>query len=136
MRLIVDANILVRCVLGQARRHVAALTGRHVVLAITERQVEESLGIIVGKFKAPRAWAEEQLAIALEPFEIIATDDYADQRDDARRRLRAGAGDDWHCLAASMTLSAPIWSEDIDFFGTGAPVWSTRNLKFIGAADA
>jgi len=35
--------------------------------------------------------------------------------------------DNWPVLAASLALACPIWTEDQDFFGTGASVWTTRS---------
>lgn len=35
---------------------------------------------------------------------------------------------DWPVLAAALTLNAPVWTEDSDFFGLGVPTWTTANV--------
>lgn len=53
--------------------------------------------------------------------------------EDADRRLRVGGKSDWPLLAAALAFECPVWSDDIDFFGTGVAVWSTANVMMIKA---
>lgn len=62
---------------------------------------------------------------------ILLADEYEILRDAAAARLRQGGASDWPLLAAALVTEGHIWSEDNDFFGTGVPVWSTVNLRFV-----
>ena len=35
----------------------------------------------------------------------------------------------WPVLAAALALNCAIWTEDTDFFGTGASVWTTNRVE-------
>jgi hypothetical protein len=52
------------------------------------------------------------------PFEIAA-----------RQRLQKRDEEDWPVLAAAMALECPIWTEDVEFFGTGVATWTTDALS-------
>lgn len=76
--------------------------------------------------------AESEALIAgtriLRPFEVIDLQVYGDWRGIAASRLREGGQSDWPSLAAAIALDCAIWSEDVDYFGTGVAVWSSRNV--------
>lgn len=37
--------------------------------------------------------------------------------------------DDWPVVATALALSAGIWTNDNDYFGTGIPTWTTETLQ-------
>ena len=55
---------------------------------------------------------------------------------EARQRLRGRDEDDWPILATALVLSCPVWTEDADFFGTGAAVWTTNRVEIYLKAQA
>lgn len=132
--LVTDTNILLRCSLGRAMRHVAALAERGVALATTDRNGAEMLDRLIEKFGVDEAAASAEVRRVLEAFVVLATDEYHGFAPEAVQRLREGGKSDWPTLAAAIALEAEIWSEDVDFFGVGVPVWSTSNLRFVEAA--
>lgn len=132
--LVTDTNILLRCSLGRAMKHVAALAGRGVALATTDRNVSEMLDRLIEKFGVSEPEAIDEVRRVLAPFVVLATDEYDRFAPEADRRLREGGKSDWPALAAAIALEAEIWSEDIDFFGVGVPVWTTHNLRCVQAA--
>ncbi len=69
----------------------------------------------------------------LDPLEIVGPAQYEHLRIAANARLRVGGKSDWPALAAALALDGEIWSEDVDFFGVGVPIWSTANIQFFGA---
>jgi predicted nucleic acid-binding protein len=131
--LVTDTNILLRCSIGRAMRHVAALVERGVVLATTDRNAAEMLDRLVEKFGVGEAEAAAEVRRALAPFVVLSTNEYQGFAAAADGRLREGGKPDWPVLAAAMALEAEIWSEDTDFFGVGVPVWSTPNVRFAEA---
>ena len=135
-RLIVDTNILIRCSIGRAMGYVRTLAGRGVVLTTTDRNVDEFLDRLRGKFGVPVEEAMTEATGMLGSFDIVYGPSYESARPDADRRLREGGKSDWPALAAAMSLDCAIWSEDVDFFGTGVPVWSTANVLLCAADTA
>ena len=50
---------------------------------------------------------------------------------EAKARLAGRDDDDWPVLATALALACPIWTEDQDFFGTGASVWTTSRVEIF-----
>jgi hypothetical protein len=50
---------------------------------------------------------------------------------DVRQRLRGWDEEDWLVLAAALSLSCAIWTEDTDFFGTGVAVWTSDQVEIF-----
>ncbi|HYN46513.1 MAG TPA: PIN domain-containing protein [Allosphingosinicella sp.] len=131
--LVTDTNILVRCSLGLAMAHVSALRERGVRLATTDRNAAELLAVLVHKLGVETEEAATEVVRVLAPFEVLFGAEYEFDRIRASDRLREGGKSDWPALAAAMALEGEIWSEDVDYFGVGVPVWSTANLHFVEA---
>ncbi|KPF60089.1 hypothetical protein IP88_16250 [alpha proteobacterium AAP81b] len=134
--LLIDTNVLVRCCLGRASRHVEALRYRGIDLATTAHNVDELIDRLANKFLLAADMIDQRVQRVLDPIEIVGPEQYAHMRTVAGSRLRAGGQSDWPALAAALAVEGPIWSEDVDFFGVGVPVWCTANLQFIGANHA
>ena len=43
--------------------------------------------------------------------------------------------DDWSALACALMLGCPVWTEDVDFFGTGVATWNTSRVRLFLAPD-
>ncbi len=126
--MIVDTNILVRCIRGRAAERVSRLLAGNVSLMVAHHNVAECISVLMRVFGLDGATAFSETMELLEPFEIVDSDQYEDLRDSADRRLRSGGKSDWPVLATAMVLDGDIWSEDVDFFGTGVAVWSSHNV--------
>ena len=111
-------------------QQVAMLRERGVRLATTDRNATELWRILTGKLGLNEADADIEVDRVLSPFELITVDDYGYRRADADARLREGGKPDWPALAAALAFDGQIWSEDVDFFGVGVPVWTTDNIRF------
>ncbi len=133
MRMVIDSNILVRCSVGRAGLDVTKLRERNVVLATTTRSIAETIKVLVNVFSVPEDIATEEVADSTSAFEIYDESEFATHEQAAKQRLHERGAPDWPILAAAMELDADIWSDDRDFFGVGAPVWSTRNIRFAQA---
>ena len=107
---------------------VLALRRVGVDLVTTDRNADELFGVLMGIFGLSDRDATSETARVLQPFEIIAGESYDDLHPFADVRLRDGGKSDWPVLAAAMALDCAIWSEDVDFFGTGVAVWSSANV--------
>ncbi len=129
--LVIDTNILLRCSLGNAMVRVAHLQNRGIDLAITDRNIEEFVEKLSTKFGYDAQSIELEVQKVIAPFHLVLAEEYEHLRPAADARLRAGGKSDWPVLAAAMALEADIWSEDVDFFGVGVPVWSSGNVQYI-----
>jgi predicted nucleic acid-binding protein len=129
--IVLDANILVSAVAGKrTKRVLAEAVQRGVTLAATESQFLEAARVLVEKIGAPPADARLGLNALMAVVTPLAAESFVSMETAARRRLHARAQPDWPVLAAALACDGGIWSEDRDFFGVGAPVWSSRNMAY------
>lgn len=131
-RLVIDANILIRAVLGH--RVKETLTGHATDVDFFAPEVafddaEKHLPAVLTKFN--RTDEIEPALVFLDQLHgIVAAvpeDAYVDIKADALARIQRDP-DDWPVLAVAMLLDCPIWTEDNDFFGTGVPTWTTDRI--------
>ncbi len=132
LKIVLDANILVRAVLGkqvlpllhaykdsvsfftpeicfdEARRNIVALSAKRRLDARSLLTILEHLGPVVG---------------------AIDHDVYQAHTESARVRIKARDVSDWPILATALLLNCPIWTEDRDFFGSGVATWTTNNVE-------
>ncbi len=130
--LVLDANILLRGVLGS---RVRALIERYAdeVLLITLQSCVADAREYLPQLCAKRGWAVtpalELLEVLLTGVQVVEDALLGELESDARRRIAARDPDDWMIVALAIALDAPIWTEDTDFFGTGVATWTTRNVE-------
>lgn len=137
--LVLDANILVRAVLGRrvlglvreyagsvaffapdvayadARQHLPPLLKKHGI----------DLNVLLPLLT--------QLETVVRP---IPEEIYLRYRKEALRRIAVRDADDWPVVACAMALSCPLWTEDTDFFGSGVPIWTTDRVELYLASSA
>jgi len=129
--ILLDANILVSVIIGvQTKRALAAAIERGVTLGIPEPQVLESFRVLTDKLGLSAERVQVALAAVTAVVMPLGREFYGAREHDARQRLHQRAQSDWPVLAAALTNDGGIWTNDRDFFGTGVPVWSSRNLKY------
>lgn len=139
--LVLDANILVRVVLG--RRVLGLLetyADRMSFLApeVAFEEVRAHLPAILAK----RGVAPDVIAASLEdalghlPLLVlpIPHEVYADLEEEARRRLAGRDQADWPIVALALRFNAPIWTEAQDFFGSGIATWTTDRVELYLAS--
>ena len=133
--LLTDTNILRRVSQGRAMLRVETLRSRDVRLATTERNAFELHRVLTRDLGLTEEDAVQEVSRVIAPFELIYAHDYEHLRADADVRLREGGKSDWPALAAALAFEAAIWSDDVDFFGVGVPIWSTNNVHLYEEAD-
>ncbi|HKD07150.1 MAG TPA: PIN domain-containing protein [Bryobacteraceae bacterium] len=134
--LVLDANILIRAVLGQRVRRVLEAHAESISFFVPDSalaEAEEHLAALVVK----RGGDPELALAALKGMAGLATivdaDQYADFEAEARKRLGTRDPEDWPILAAALALGCPIWTEDTDFFGCGVATWTSDSIDiFLG----
>ena len=135
--LILDANILIRAVLG---RRVVSLLQKYATsvsfatAAIAYADVERHLpAILVGRGLPLEEVTRlvQHGALRWLPSIVVPVPEpvYADLEAVARERLKGRDEADWHFVALALKFGCPIWTEDQDFFGTGVATWTTDRVE-------
>jgi len=133
--IVLDANILIRAILGRRVRQLIEDYSRQGVRFfapdISFDDAQEYLPVLLekrGKPEADIAAALDYLRTMIEPVDLEL---YAIFEKEARERMRGRDEDDWPVLASALALACGIWTEDADFFGTGVAVWTTSRIEIF-----
>lgn len=137
--LVLDANILIRAVLGSRvlsllRRYAGRVEFRAPDTAFEEAR--ESLPAILKRRNVPVAPATATLDQLIGLVQTVETETYQSFEYLARQRIAHRDEDDWPVLAAALALECPIWTEDTDFFGCGVATWTTDRVELYLAKAA
>jgi predicted nucleic acid-binding protein len=134
--LIVDTNVLVRCVRGKAMLRAMNLIDAGIPLATTEHNINELADVLTVKLQVTDRQAVTDIERLLLHVRLVPWEGYGGLEQAAAARLRAGGVKDWPALAAALALDWHIWSDDVDYFGVGVPVWSTSNVRLIQSGNS
>ena len=132
--LVVDANILVRAVLGKRVREVFEAYAGDVTFFVPESayaEAEEHLAELVVKRGGDPEKALALLHSLGRLVELIGREVYGKFEVEARERLARRDPEDWPMLAAALALGCPIWTEDTDFFGCGVATWTSDRVRMF-----
>jgi predicted nucleic acid-binding protein len=132
--LVVDANILVRAVLGKRVREVIETYGGDVSFFVPESayaEAEEHLAALVVKHGGDPEKALVLLRSLGRLMEVIGSEVYGEFEVEARERLARRDPEDWPMLACALALRCPIWTEDTDFFGCGVATWTSDRVRMF-----
>lgn len=133
-RIVLDANILVRAVLGSRVKRIItdhAMGAEFFAPEIAYADAERYLPEILAKHDRANQIDDAltyigQLRVVVLP---VPEEVYACLRPDALSRIESRDPDDWPVIAAALMIACPIWTEDQDFFGTGVPTWTTDRVE-------
>lgn len=140
--IVLDANILVRAVLGE---RVPALLAAHsartdfltpdIALAEARKHLPAILQArgINGHGVVAALDALDALTGLVTPVPLQS---YAPMRASALARISQRDPEDWPVLACALMFDCPIWTEDRDFFGTGVATWTTALVDLFLSAPA
>lgn len=137
--LVLDANILIRAILGKRVRQLLETYGsqgaRFYAPEVAFADAERYLPALLTKRGKPTedlSAAFDYLRSLVEP---LSGDTFAGYEAAARQRLRGRDEEDWPILAAALSLACGIWTEDTDFFGAGVAVWTTDRVELFLSGD-
>ncbi|TAF99107.1 MAG: nucleotide-binding protein [Betaproteobacteria bacterium] len=129
--LVLDANILIRAVLGKrVRELILENTGSVKFFApdVAYAEARKYLPALLKKRGVDAAAAMTVLDQMERIVQPIDAELYVAMQQQALQRIAVRDADDWPVLACAMTLGCPVWTEDKDFFGTGVPTWTTDRV--------
>src|SRR5271169_4578782 len=133
--IVLDANILIRAVLGRRVRQLidtyASQGVRFFAPDVAFDDAEKYLPLLLKKRGKPHADISASLEYLRNLIEPVAPELYAVFESEARQRLRGRDESDWPILATALGLACPVWTEDSDFFGTGIAVWTTNRIEIF-----
>jgi len=130
--LVLDANILIRAVLGSRVLALLRKYAGEVELLTPDTAFEEArekLPEILERRKVPVAPAMAILDQLAEVVQAVEADTYQSLEHLARQRIAGRDEDDWPVLAVALVLGCAIWTEDADFFGCGVATWTTDRVE-------
>ncbi|MCX7113920.1 MAG: PIN domain-containing protein [Proteobacteria bacterium] len=132
-RLVIDANILIRAVLGQKVRGLIERYCDSVAFYVAEANAEEAGYYLAKELAAKRGLDEATWRPVfdgvLSAIQIITSEVLAEVETEAKERIGSRDLDDWPGVAAAMVLDCPIWTEDKDFLGAGVATWTTATVE-------
>ncbi|NQW95092.1 MAG: nucleotide-binding protein [Polaromonas sp.] len=130
--IVLDANILIRAVLGKRVRELIAENAETVqffapdVAYVDARKYLPALLEKRGVNSKSAMTVLDALESIVRPLELGV---YAGLQTQALQRISMRDADDWPFLACAMTIACPVWTEDADFFGTGIATWTTDRVE-------
>jgi predicted nucleic acid-binding protein len=135
--IVLDANILIRAVLGKRVRELIienASTVKFFAPDVAYDDARKYLPALLEKRNVNSAVAMtvlDALESVVQPLEFAH---YAGLQQPALQRIALRDADDWPVLACAMTIGCPVWTEDADFFGTGVATWTSDRVElyFVG----
>ena len=129
--IVLDANILIRAVLGKRVRELIqahAATVKFFAPDVAYADARKYLPALLtkrGVDPIPAMLVLDALERIVHPVDMEV---YGGLQQQALRRIEMRDADDWPVLACAMVLGCPVWTEDADFFGTGVATWTTDRI--------
>jgi predicted nucleic acid-binding protein len=136
---VIDANILIRAVLGKRTRAIIEGYAPLVDFLMTDvavAEIKDHLPRLLVKRSLDPSEGTKVLEELLDLIEIAGPETYQLFRTAAELRIGARDLDDWPTLALALTLDCSIWTEDADFFGAGIATWTTDRVEVLLRAHA
>ena len=129
--IVLDANILIRAVLGRRVRELIfnnVATVKFFAPDVAYADARKYLPALLKK----RGVDSNVLMLVLDRLEgVVQSIDaelYEGMQQQALKRIAVRDEDDWPVLACAMTLGCSVWTEDKDFFGTGVATWTSDRI--------
>ena len=130
--IVLDANILIRAVLGKRVRELLAANAGTVQFFAPDVAYDDARKYLPALLEKRGVNSEVALAV-LDALESIVQPPelgvYSGLQAQALQRIAMRDADDWPVLACAMTIACPVWTEDADFFGTGIATWTTDRVE-------
>lgn len=130
--LVLDANILIRAVLGSKVLSLLRNYADRVEFLAPDTAFAESrewLPKVLERRNTPVQPALAVLDLLSDLVQVVDHEVYLLNEPIARNRIAKRDEEDWPVLAVALTYNCPIWTEDADFFGCGVATWTTDRIE-------
>ena len=135
--IVLDANILIRAVLGKRVRALILENVGTVQFFAPEAAYADArkyLPALLEKRGIPSGAAVQVLDGFESVVQTVELELYEGMKQQALQRIAVRDADDWPVLACAMALGCPVWTEDADFFGTGVATWTSDRVALYFVA--
>ena len=133
--IVLDANILIRAVLGRRVRHLLeTYSARGITFYapdVAYADAAKYLPPLLISRQIPDTDLPAAIQFVQQFVEIVDREMYGFFEEEARERLLGRDEEDWPVLASALALNSALWTEDTDFFGVGIPVWTTNRIEIF-----
>jgi len=129
--IVLDANILIRAVLGKRVRELILNNATKVKFFapdVAYQDARKYLPPLLEKRGVDASFAMLLLDQLEGVVHIIDAELYGAMQQQALQRIAIRDADDWPVLACAMILGCPVWTEDADFFGSGVATWTSDRI--------
>jgi predicted nucleic acid-binding protein len=130
--IVLDANILIRAVMGRRVRELIVDSADKVQFFSPDVAYADARKYLPELLEKRGVNSESAMDVldALEslvwPLQLGVYEGFKTQ---ALQRIAMRDADDWPVLACAMTIGCPVWTEDADFFGTGVATWTSDRVE-------
>ena len=134
--IVLDANILIRAVLGKRVRELIVQHAQSVKFFAPDVAYADARKYLPDLLKKRRVDVAaallvlDRLEVVVRPLEFEL---YKGMQQQALQRIAIRDADDWPVLACALTLDCPVWTEDADFFGAGVATWTSDRIALYFA---
>lgn len=136
--IVLDANILIRAVLGERVRRLISDHVGEVSFFAPDTAYAEARKYLPALLQK-RGVDGVAALVVLDALEAVVhpldAEVYQPLQAQALARIGERDPDDWPALACALVLGCPVWTEDADFFGTGVATWTTSRVKLYLGPD-
>lgn len=132
--IVLDANIVIRAVLGERVRNLIIKYQNKVDFFVPDVCIIDAHKYIPKIFEKRKMSPDLALNLLKELesfFNIVDVDVYDQYSNEAKERMKDRDLDDWPIVATALVLDCPIWTEDKDFFGSGISTWTTDRIQIF-----
>lgn len=129
--IILDANILIRAVLGKRVRELIFNSVKVVKFFAPDVAYSDARMYLPELLKKRGVDSSAAIQVLDQLEHIVQSIDvelYEGMQQQALQRIAVRDADDWPVLACAMILDCPVWTEDADFFGAGVATWTTDRV--------
>ncbi|MFO1434263.1 MAG: PIN domain-containing protein [Candidatus Competibacteraceae bacterium] len=132
-RLVIDANILIRAVLGIRVRELIERYCDAVAFYIAETNAEEAEFYLATMLMPKHGLSEDVWRPTyngvMNVVQVIPDDVLIEVESKAKARIASRDVRDWPAVAAALLLDCPVWTEDKDFLEAGIATWTTATVE-------
>lgn len=132
--LVLDANILIRAVLGSRVLSLLRHYSPRVEFLAPDTAFQEAMEHLPAILAARGVAVEPAMAmlgLVSGLVQVVDPETYSSCSTNARERIAQRDEDDWPVVAVALTFDCPIWTEDTDFFGCGVATWTTDRVELF-----
>ncbi|MBS4099580.1 MAG: hypothetical protein KGZ83_22470 [Sulfuricella sp.] len=136
--IVLDANILIRAVLGKRVRDLIENHAASVDFFTPDVAFEDARRYLPAILKKRGIAGAPALAVLEGLGQIIHSlpeEYYSAFQSQSLHRIAVRDPDDWPIVACSLALNCPVWTEDTDFFGAGIATWTTNRVEYYLSAE-